>query len=441
MNRLTKGIVLTVSVMVFCYVAVGFVLDKTNDDRAYRALSVFTEVLQHVQQDYVEDPNVPLVTTGALRGLLESLDPLSSYLSPNEYAEYKQRMEKPAKGEIGAALSKRFGYVVVVSVLPDSPAQRAGLRAGDILESISNFTTREMSVGQGQILLSGEPGTSVAVSVVRRARSEPLELHITRGELAQPKVQAVLLKEPDVPAGSEIGYVRVPSLATGMAAEVRKSVLQLEKQGAKKLVLDLRDCALGPASEGVALAQMFVTSGKIASLRGQTIQPQDFTADSARVIWKHPMNVLISASTSGAAEIAAAAITGTGRGPAVGERTFGSASEQKVLPLEDGAALILTVANYFTPAGKSIPEEGVAPTVEVQRAASDDFADTSDGAELGQPPEYESPVAQDDTVLKRAIELLLSPNSPAQPAKSELRKVTFTMPAMMLWADSFALAS
>jgi carboxyl-terminal processing protease len=167
------------------------------------------------------------------------------------------------------------------------------------------------------------------------------------------------------------------------------------------------------------------------------VQPQVFLADGSKVIWKHPMSVLISASTSGAAEIAAAAI-GAGRGSAVGERTFGSASEQRVFALEDGAALVLTVANYFAPSGKSIPEEGVVPTVEVQRSAFDESLD-SDGTELGQAPGHESPVAQDDAILKRALELLNAPQSPAQPAKSESRKVSYSIPAT-LWNAPLAPA-
>src|SRR6266849_6405334 len=126
MSRLAKLIVLSLSLVVFSYVALGFVLGKT-EDKTYRSLTVFGEVLQHVQQDYVEEPNLPLVTAGALHGLLESLDPQSSYLSPREYAEFKKKSQGGAKGALGVVLSKRFGYIVVVSVLPESPAQKAGL--------------------------------------------------------------------------------------------------------------------------------------------------------------------------------------------------------------------------------------------------------------------------------------------------------------------------
>ncbi|MBI3662728.1 MAG: PDZ domain-containing protein [Acidobacteria bacterium] len=415
MNRVTKAIVLSLSILVLGYVSLGYVLGRTNEDHTYRAVSVFTEVLQHIQQDYVEEPNLQLVTSGALHGLLESLDPRSSYMSPREYAEYKQKIERGAKGEIGAALSKRFGYITVVAVLPDSPAEKAGLRSGDILEAIAKFTTREMSIGQAQNLLSGEVGTAVIVSVVRRARAEPQDVDIVRAELPAAKMQANLLADSDAPAAAGIAYVRISSLSAGRADELRTKLQQLEKQGAKKLILDLRDCAFGTNAEGIATARLFVASGTLGSLRGQTVPAQSFVAESAKAVWKQPVTVLISNGTSGAAEILAAAIAGNQRGETVGERTFGSASEQNLLLLEDGAAINLTVANYYRPDGKSIPEEGVAPGAEVRRAA----------AEVPEPDDEEAPAAaaaepapsKEDAVLKKAIEILLAPTLPAKTDK------------------------
>jgi carboxyl-terminal processing protease len=401
MSRLTKLIVVSLSVLVFLYVALGYMLGKSGDDKTYRSLTVYGEVLQHVQQDYVEEPNLQLVTSGALHGLLESLDPRSSYLSPREYAEYKQKLHNGVRGEIGAALSKRFGYIVVVSVLLDSPAEKAGLRSGDILEAIAGFTTREMSVGQAQILLAGNPGTAVKVSVVRRGRTEPHAVELIRAQPVPPHVVADKVE-------TDIAYLRVPTLEAGMANEIREKLVRFDRQEIHKLVLDLRDCARGETSEAIATARLFLASGTIATLRGQTVARQEFAAEPAKAVWKHPMTVLISRSTSGAAEVLAAGIGGNRRGELVGERTFGSASEQKLIPLEDGAALVLTVASYYTAAGKSISEDGVAPMVEV-RAANEDQADIGDDETPLMAPS-EPPASRTfspgDPVLRKAIELL-----------------------------------
>ncbi len=400
MSRLAKLIVLSLSLVVFSYVALGYVLGKT-EDKTYRSLTVYGEVLQHIQQDYVEEPNLPLVTSGALHGLLESLDPQSSYLSPREFTEYKQKVQNPARGEIGATLSKRFGYIVVVSVLPDSPSQKAGLRSGDILEAIAGFTTREMSVGQAQILLAGDPGTAVKASVVRRGRTEPQDIELIRAQLAPAHMLADKVE-------ADIAYLRVPTLEAGRANDIREKLVQFDRQGIHRLVLDLRDCGRGEVSEAVAAARLFLSSGTIATLRGQTVTRQEFVAEPAKVVWKYPMTVLISGSTTGAAEVLAAGIAGNKRGEAVGRRTFGSASEQKLIPLEDGAALVLTIANYYAPAGKTIAEEGVTPTVEVRSTSldeSDDQVELRDEEAPPMPP-AETPASHDDPVLKKAIELL-----------------------------------
>ena len=142
MNRVSRAVVVTLSLMVFCYVSLGYLLGKTDDDKTYRSLTVYGEVLQHIQEDYVDQPDLAAVSAGSLHGLLESLDPYSAYLSPREYSDYKEKQKNPPRGEVGATVAKRFGYIMVVSVLPDSPAEKAGLRSGDILEAIAGSSRR-----------------------------------------------------------------------------------------------------------------------------------------------------------------------------------------------------------------------------------------------------------------------------------------------------------
>jgi carboxyl-terminal processing protease len=397
MSRLAKVSIVTLSLVIFLYVGLGYVLGKTNDDKSFRSLSVFGEVLQHIQEDYVDEPNMTLVTAGALHGLLESLDPQSGYLSAREYADYRDRTKNAQHGDAGMTISKRYGYIVVVSVVPDGPAEKASLRDGEILEAIGGFGTRDMSVGQATMLLQGAPGTPVKVAVVRRGKTEPQEISINRAVIGPQHVVADRVAE-------DIAYVRLPAMETMDVTELREKLLQFDKQGLHKLVLDLRDCTRGQVPDAIAAAQLFLSSGKITSLEGQTVPRKEFTAEPDKVVWRAPVDVLISSSTSGAAEVLVAAIKGNKRGEVLGERTFGTASEQKTIPLDDGGAVILTVAFYSTPEGKSIVEEGVAPTVEVHAKSQDPDAnpDAEEAAPLG-PGQLPT---VDDPVYNKALELL-----------------------------------
>src|ERR1700757_4627706 len=279
MNRTARIAILVISVVVFCYAGLGHVLGQTHEERAYKSLTVYGEVLQKVQQDYVDEPNMHLVTAGALHGLLESLDPESSYLTPREYTEYKQKLASPNQGDTGLTLSKRYGYVIVVSVLPESPAEKTGIRSGDIFESVAGFTTREMSVGQAMNLLRGQPGSGVKVGVIRRGKNEPESVDIVREKLAPAKILSQKT-DPDILA------LRLTSLEAGRADELKARLQDAERQGVHKVVLDLRDCGRGPVSEGLAVARLFISNGNLATLRGQKVSAKTFAAEPSKVIWK-----------------------------------------------------------------------------------------------------------------------------------------------------------
>src|SRR5437870_10694656 len=407
MNRAARIGIVVVSVVIFCYAGLGHVLGRATDDKAYKSLTVYGEVLQKIQQDYVDDPNMHTLTSGSLHGLLESLDTQSSYLTPREYDEYKKKLQNAGTGETGLTLSKRYGYVIVLSVLPDSPGAKAGIRSGDIFESISGFTTRDMSVGQAINLLNGQAGTGTKVGVIRRGKATPEEVDLVREKLATPKI-IVQKVDPD------ILVLRLPTLDGGRADEIRNRLLDAEKQGIHKVILDVRECGRGSVSEAIAIDRLFVPSGMLTTLRGQTVSTQVFSAEPKQVVWKNPVSVLIDATTSGAAEVLASAIAANHRGDVVGERTFGLASEQKLITLDDGAALILTVANYYNPGGKAILEEGVTPT-EVVRAVPEDDSDTTE-EDAAPPPEVQKepglgprPLSPEDPILHRALDLLKAP--------------------------------
>jgi carboxyl-terminal processing protease len=274
-----------------------------------------------------------------------------------------------------------------------------------------------MSVGQALNLLNGQPGTGIKVAVIRRGKATPEEVDIVREKMATPKI-IVQKADPD------ILVLRLPSLDPGRADEVRNRLLETEKQGVHKVILDVRECGRGPVSEAIAIARLFVPSGTLSTLRGQTVSTQVFSAEPKQVIWKSPVTVLIDATTSGAAEVLASAIVANHRGDVVGERTFGLASEQKLITMDDGAALILTVANYYNPGGKSILEEGVTPS-EIVRAIPEDDSDSGDedaapasAPEKGAAPAPATqkepglgprPLSPEDPIFHRALDLLKSP--------------------------------
>jgi carboxyl-terminal processing protease len=407
MNRAARIAIISVSVVIFCYAGLGHVLGHATDDKAYKSLTVYGEVLQKIQQDYVDDPNMRTVTAGSLHGLLESLDAQSSYLTPREYDEYKKKLASSSTGDTGLTLSKRYGYVIVLSVLPDSPGTKAGIRSGDIFESIAGFTTRDMSVGQALNLLSGQPGSGVKIAVIRRGKATPEEVDIVREKLSTPKIITQKV-DPD------ILVLRLPSLDAGRAEEVRNRLIEAEKQGIHKVILDLRECGRGPVSEAIAIARLFVPSGTLTTLRGQTVSTQVFAAEPKQVVWKGPVSALVDVTTSGAAEVLASAMIANHRGDVVGERTFGLASEQKLITMDDGAALILTVANYYNPGGKAILEEGVTPT-EVVRAVAEDDSDSGDEEPAPAPENQKEPglgprpLSPEDPIYHRALDLLKTP--------------------------------
>src|SRR5579885_63802 len=370
----------------------------SNNDGAYPQMEVYSEVLSRVRSEYVEEPNLPTVTDGALHGLLESLDSNSSYLNAEQYKEYKEH-KTAAKAEIGAAVSKRFGYASVVSVIPGGPADKAGLQDTDILEAIEGKSTREMSLAEIRSRLSGEPGSNVNLSVVRAQRSEPQKVVVTRDVVTVPPV-----KDKILPDG--IAQIKVDALTKGKAQEIASKIKSVQKEGAKKLILDLRDCAEGEESEGIATANLFLNHGTITYLQGQKYPRQAFNADPSKAITTLPLVVLVNKGTAGPAEIVAAAVLDNARGDVVGDKTFGDGSVQKLIELpEGGGALILSIAKYYSPQGKAIQDTAVTPNILAADVNDDTLLPDEDENAL--PSDIEKKAApQRDEQLDKAVEVL-----------------------------------
>jgi len=385
-SRFFQRFVFVLSVAVFAALGFGFVLGEfglfgvhagSQQDGAYRQMHVYAEVLKKVQTDYVTDPSINDVTTGALHGLLESLDADSSYLTPTEYKIYKDR---PTTGvaQVGLNVSKRFGYATIVNVVPGSPADHEHLSDGDVIESIGDQSTRELSLAVIRLMLEGKPGSTVNLSVVRPHKADPDKIALAR-TITAPAPMAEQQYE-----NSTILYLK-PGLLS--AARVDQVAAQL-KSGAKnrKILLDLRDSYGDDAQQGLRLANLFIKQGTLATLEGQKFPTQTFTADPAKFVSDAPLVVLINRGTSAAAELTAADILDAKRGDLVGERTFGEGSVQKTIELPDGAALLLTVAKYQAPDGKKIQDEAVTPSVQVGQPLEEEDEDNTAAPNKGDEP-------------------------------------------------------
>ena len=407
MSKPTKITVLGLSVLLASFIIAGGlgVKASTNSDDSYRQLGVYSEVLSRIRTEYVEEPNIPSVTSGALHGLLESLDANSSYLDPTEFKDYKQRKNE-GKAGIGADLSKRYGYAAIISVIPGGPSDKAGVQGGDIIEAIEGKSTRDMSLAEIDGLLAGTPGSVINVSVVRPRRSEPVKAAITREIVVDPAVSDKMLEDG-------IAYIKVDDFPKGRSQEIAAQVKALEKSGAKKIILDLRNSGGGEEDEGIATANLFLNHGTISYLQGQKYPKQVFNADPAKAVTNLPLLVLVNRGTAGPAEIVAAAVMENARGDVLGDKTFGSGSIQKLIDLPDGSALILSVAKYYSPSGKALQDTAITPNILVADS-NDDFLvpDEDENAEPDQTKDEKKENKPDDQ-LKRAIEVLKSQGTKA----------------------------
>jgi len=405
MPKISKILLLAVSVVLVVTVFLGVNSSGVSaatepQDGAYRQINVYSEVLRHIQTDYVEEPNINAVTNGALRGLLESLDADSSYLTADDYKAYKA--DKGGKAQVGINVSKRFGYATVVSVVPGSPADKANLSDGDIIEAIGSQDTRDISLAMIQLLLEGQPGSELTLSVVRPRKSAPDKIVMTRVAPALPPVTETMYEN------ASILYLKPGILDHDHVQQIEAKLKGMSKAGNKKILLDLRDVAAGDVPEATRLANFFLKDGTIAILEGQKVEKQTFTADASKSVnTTAPVVVLVNRGTAGPAELVAAALLDNKRADLVGEKTFGEGAQQKTFELPDGAALILSIAKYESPSGKKIQDDGVTPGVLV--ASNNDEAavaeDDTTTASENKPP-LQKPSVTVDEQLTKALDLL-----------------------------------
>jgi carboxyl-terminal processing protease len=431
MSFRTKFILILISATLTLYTVVGGWISTraqqpANDPNAQ--LRIFESVLQHIQNDYVDEPNMDKVRAGALRGLAYGLDPYSTYLTPEQVREYNQNGSDKQTG-IGAELSQVASYLYVIAPMKGSPADQAGIRSGDIIEYIDGKATRDISLYDAKQLLNGAAGTEVKLRVLR-ANASPLTVSVKRSAFRAPSVEARM-------EAGRVGVLRINSFADGEAADARARLQDLMKQGAQKVIIDLRDTAGGSLTEAVTVANLFIKDGVIAETVGREGKAlKTFTADPKATIFSGPVVTLIDAGTAGAAEVVASAIAERNRGQLVGEKSFGAGAEQQLFTLRGGDGLLLTTVKWATTSGKPFLGEdrahsGVTPSVEVKGPEVADNVDPDDltgndddaAAKADQNNEKREAPAQpavkpaaEDLQMKKALELLR--DKPAQLPKA-----------------------
>jgi len=383
MSSRTRAFVLSITAPVILFVLVGGVLGRAmGREDTYQHLKIFDDVVSLISSNYVEPANLDKVMKGAMNGLVDSLDADSAYLTPEQVKQFESSAPLPP-AETGIELTRQY-YLRVIAARDNSPAAKAGLRPGDYVRAINDVPTRDMSLWEGARALRGAAGTKVKLTVFRNNQADPHEIELTREVLPAGDVTAKI-------TSPGIGYVRVASIGPRTVDQVKSQVATVTKEGATRLVVDVRKTSSGSYDQGIALARLFVANGTLAQRDVKGAAARDTitstTGDSAISL---PLVVLVDSGTAGASELFASALAGNKRADLVGEHTIGRAGIQKLIKLPDGSALWLTTARYMTPAGTPLHEKGLEPTVVV------DLPDV----------EFGQPAPAGDPALDKALERL-----------------------------------
>lgn len=395
LNSKSKYVALLLSSVLVVYAIVGGRIGRVSaQDSSFQHLDVFSQVYQKIEHDYVDQPTMSAATLGAIRGLLEQVDPYAAYLNTKDVAFYKDFSIEKTPG-IGVILTRANGYPTILEAIPGGPAAKAGLKTFDTIEAIDEVPTREMNLVQAYAYLATPMDKPAVLTIIRNA--EPQTIKVNREVTKVPPVEAKILQ-------TDIAYVRVPLLTQGRTNDAKKHIEELLKKGATGVILDLRASAGGKDTEGYSLANLFVDSGTLGYLQGQKVPKRLFQADPKLAITKVPLVVLIDGGTGGAAELTAAAIKDSKRGTLVGTRTFGTGSLQSLINLEAGAGLLISTAKYYSPSGRDLQINGVVPDTTVSK--NNNRPDLNSAESLQAPPPSTDPRSEEELQLEKAIQTL-----------------------------------
>jgi len=359
-----KKILSSLYILVINLILINTVCSSEND--VYKKIDLFGEVLEKIQKEYVDEINQSEGMEAAIDGLLQSLDPYSSYMSPKTFDE----MQTDTSGEfggLGIEVTMESGVVKVISPIDDTPASRAGIKAGDYIVKINNTQVQGKSLSEAVDLMRGPVGSSIELTVRRSGEKKALIFEVTREIIEIRSVKSDLLEK-------NIGYLRLTSFNENSADQIEKEIKKLEKNNdLKSYILDLRNNPGGLLSQAIKISDFFLENGEIVSTKSRKkIENRKWFAKKGDLTNGKTLIVLINYGSASASEIVAGALKDHKRAILLGENSYGKGSVQSIIPLQNKGAIRLTVAKYYLPSGKSISEVGVAPDIQIDEE-SDDF--------------------------------------------------------------------
>lgn len=383
---------------------------RSAADNTYQQIKLVVDVLQHIREQYVEEVDQKKLIYGAAAGMARTLDPFSQFMEPDAHKEMKTETHGEFGG-LGIRIAVREGWLTVITPLPETPAYRLGILPGDKIVKIEGEVTQGLGVEDAVKQLRGKPGTKVKITVAREGDKEPRDFTITREIIKIKSVRSTMLDD-------KIGYVKLNEFIETSEEDMRKALKSLDAGGMKSLVLDLRNDPGGLLTAAVDVSKLFIGDSKIIVFTQGRAQPrQDFFADSKAPYGSLPIAVLVNGGSASASEIVTGALQDHKRAIIIGSETFGKGSVQSVIPLDDGSALRLTVAKYFTPSGRSIHRDektkkgGITPDIVISVSKETESKLYIQGDEIyskDKPPQ--SIVKEEDRVtdevLERATQIL-----------------------------------
>ncbi len=352
-------------VIIFATFSIGFILgtaggytkSKESEDD-YKYFRLFTDVFKVVKENYVENVSTRELVYGALNGMMRSLDPFSAFFTPQQYKEFKEETEGEFGG-VGIEISMEKGRPIVISPIESTPAYKAGIKPGDIIIEINGEDTSNMMLMDVIQKIRGVPGTKVNLTIIRKGVDKPIKFELERALI---KIESVKWTRI-----GDIGYIRLSQFNDGVGKDMERALKGLLSENVKGLILDLRNDPGGLLTEAVNVAELFIPDGKLLvytrSRDGET--NKYFSKRKPLVPENIPLVVMINKGSASASEIVTGALQDYKRAMVIGEKSYGKASVQNIIPLEDGSAIKLTIAYYYTPLGRLIHKKGITPDLQV----------------------------------------------------------------------------